>query len=620
LKLKASFAKIVGTPKETRDSWVVVEDDFFLLLGIEGEIIEGGETAIANVGKDLIEEVVSKVNSLETKNLANLKQILEKISPQEDIALSLILGVQKEAVFYLLCRGGGRVALRREGKFGVISEGEGAVSGPIKINDLFILSLPRFNEIVTQEELQAGFGSYAVSEIAEGLSALIHRADDTSGVAALMAEFQEAGDEDLAGEEERAEEKESSTFHLRSLCLRALNKIFLRLQNLAQTFKKSTVIYLRVPQNEEEKKRRVIFWVALILLSLLAISIIFGFHRQGQSRRANQFNQAFDLASHQLEEGKALVGVNNLRAVSLLGEAKDSLEAVKGDFTKNSSEAKRISDLQDQIGKELEAASQIYKEDGELFMDIGLIKEGGEGVGLALSGPNLIIVDKKGSSVYELSTKSKSSEILLGSDDLAGASLLAADESRLYVLAEKGILELKLGASTKELKTVTKKDDDWGQIIDMEFFGGNLYLLDQSKGKVWKYSGANGFSARTNYLIGDYILSHPSSMAVDGSVWLTTNKVLKFTYGKEDTLNLAEVNSGLGTPLSDNLELFTSDDSKNLYVLDKKNKRLVVLEKSGAYLAQYLWDQMEKVDDFVVLGDKEIYLLLGSKIYRIGVK
>jgi hypothetical protein len=109
-------------------------------------------------------------------------------------------------------------------------------------------------------------------------------------------------------------------------------------------------------------------------------------------------------------------------------------------------------------------------------------------------------------------------------------------------------------------------------------------------------------------------------MAVDGSVWLTTNKVLKFTYGKEDTLNLAEVNSGLGTPLSDNLELFTSDDSKNLYVLDKKNKRLVVLEKSGAYLAQYLWDQMEKVDDFVVLGDKEIYLLLGSKIYRIGVK
>ncbi|MBI4999749.1 hypothetical protein HZB97_03205 [Candidatus Gottesmanbacteria bacterium] len=585
MELKASFAKIVGMPKEGRDSWTHVSDGLFLVLEINGPV----DFPVAQKGKEIIAALSQAYKNLPQKNLASMESLAREIKI-EGADLSLILGAQIGKVFYLVCRKGGKIIARREGKFGIILETEGSASGILQDKDIFVLASPRFNEVVSFEEAKAIFNNFSPAELAEGLTPLVHRAEDTSGVACLILQFAKIEEEWNIGETEDGRQKNLSSiiYHLKS-------------------------ILKHPPQGEEEKKKRIVFWVALILVILLGASIIFGFGKKVKTQKESRFKQTYEVTLHQYEEGKALLGLNNLRATTLFGEAKTSLSKLKKDFGKNSAEAKKIEELLGKIEQELEAASQVFKVAPEVFLDLGLIKEGGEGQRLAISGEKMVVLDNKNSSLYQVIVPSKSSQILAGGEDFRGSSQITISEGGVYVLTEKGILKEKLEIGNWKLEI--GKDSDWGEIVGMESFGGNLYLLGKST--IWKYVGGEaGFSGKRNYLAEESSLANVSSMAIDGSVWLTTDKVLKFTQGREESFAI----QGLEQPLGKELLLFVSDETKDLYILDKTNKRVVVLEKNGNYKSQYIWENLSGITDMVVTEGKKIFLLSGSKIYEIEIK
>jgi len=69
------------------------------------------------------------------------------------------------------------------------------------------------------------------------------------------------------------------------------------------------------------------------------------------------------------------------------------------------------------------------------------------------------------------------------------------------------------------------------------------------------------------------------------------------------------------------LAVDTASEYKNLYILDKGNKRIVVLGKDGEYDSQYRAQFVDGVQDFAVdekSGD--IFLLSGSKIYQVKIQ
>jgi DNA-binding beta-propeller fold protein YncE len=108
-------------------------------------------------------------------------------------------------------------------------------------------------------------------------------------------------------------------------------------------------------------------------------------------------------------------------------------------------------------------------------------------------------------------------------------------------------------------------------------------------------------------------------MAIDGSVWLGTSngKILRFTQGKENTFVSKGVDPTFGTKLA----VYTSDNAKNVYVLDSQNNRVVVLDKEGMYLSQYRWKDAVTPSNLVVSEEeKKILLLSGGKIYSIDLK
>jgi hypothetical protein len=108
-------------------------------------------------------------------------------------------------------------------------------------------------------------------------------------------------------------------------------------------------------------------------------------------------------------------------------------------------------------------------------------------------------------------------------------------------------------------------------------------------------------------------------MAIDGSVWLgsSNGRIWKFTGGKEDTF----LPQGVDPAFGKNLRVYINDTTNNMYVLDVGNKRVVVLQKDGTYLAQYAWTDPIIPTQLVVSEEqKKIYLLAGGKLYSISLK
>ncbi|MCJ7793148.1 MAG: hypothetical protein MUP45_04190, partial [Candidatus Marinimicrobia bacterium] len=183
---------------------------------------------------------------------------------------------------------------------------------------------------------------------------------------------------------------------------------------------------------------------------------------------------------------------------------------------------------------------------------------------------------------------------------------------------ERGIWEYD--KETKRQKLVIEKDEGWGEILDLGAFGGNLYLLDK-KGEIWKYPAMEtGYGVYRLWLEGDKPnFSDAVAMAIDGSVWVLKENgtILKFTQGGRDSFTL----SGLDKPLNNPTALFTDDDQENLYVLDKGNSRVLVINKSGEYHSQYRWQGLGEVTQLMASEEaKKILLLSGNKVYEIEIK
>jgi hypothetical protein len=309
----------------------------------------------------------------------------------------------------------------------------------------------------------------------------------------------------------------------------------------------------------------------------------------------------------------ALLSLNPVKGRERLVTAKQLLDPLP--------RTREITDLLRQVNDNLTQSMQITKTKPELFFDASLVKKGGTIASVGFEETIMGLLDTSSQTVIALDVTSKKATVVGGGSSYAGMSGVAIHGDAMYVLTSSGINKAGL-TDKKTNESVVKKDPQWGTLGALASFGGNLYVLDTTKSRIWKYVATEkGFTETREYLNPDTLpdLSQTNSMAIDGSVWLgsTNGKLWKFTGGKEDTF----IPRGIDPAFGKNLIIYTSDTANNLYILDADNKRVVVLEKDGTYLAQYVWDDPLIATSLAVSEEqKNIYLLATGKLYSIGLK
>lgn len=603
MEITPKNVKITASSDETCWGGSFSENGLFLLLEVEGfQNLPAPEK-----GNEILDLLLTKITNYQERNRAILTELVNWAKEIKFIH-TLTLGFLKEDVLYLANIGTGEVLLKRGQKLGkILSSGEIA-AGKVMPGDILFFSSKTFINCIDTDKQKELLQRENITDIAEDAYSLLVSNNSSIGAAAVIFKLEEQIISTFEGKsDDTSQKKDHKTI---------INQ---KWQNITSFFhQKKEDLW---EEGEDSKSKRTLLTIAIILIFLLIASIFLNINHSQSTNKENRLKQTLELVSHQYDEAISLIDLNPSRARILLSDGKISLSGILKDFPKNSKEYKQVSDWLSKIAEKEVDAYKIFKfTTAPLFFDINLIKNGGAGNKISLDKETSVILDSKNKTVYSLFLDTKKASIIAGSETVKDTRLLTVHGKSAYVLNSDGIVGIDI--TTKTVQSVVKQDKEWGEIGELVSFGGNLYLLDKKNNAIWKYIALEtGFSTKGSYLNPGIQVSFTNAgkMLIDGSVWVLADpaSILKFTNGHSDAFAF----KGLSDTLSDISNIFTSDEAKNLYILQKNSQRILVFDKEGNYQSQYQWDELKNADDLVVSeADKKIFVLSASKIYAIDLK
>lgn len=553
---KQDIGFYLGHEKIDGFSGFVDENNLFLSIEIEAGITP-------DKGRELTAYIREKISILKIENLQQFDTFISNIIKEKNLpsGFSFSVGYLKENIFYLKTINQGKIYIRRNSKLVLISEGDQTASGYIKEDDVFVFTFSKFINLLGGEAgLNQKFDHRPISEIIDEITPELLAKDD-QGTAALFIKLKKF-------EEEQ----------------RPINNFF---------------EVAKIPQ-----KKTLTFITVFILGMVLFWSVGLGYIRRSNENNQKKINLTKELISQKLNQAEEVSFLNMSSALSLIADSKAEVKKLAGLGDQVKELEKMIADSENKILKKEE---KKYSE----FFDLTVDDKNAKGDKIYLMNDRLLVSDKNRGVLYELSIDKKSLD-KDQSSEVKKSTLIALFEQKKYFYVEgDGIYQIVDGKTKK----IIENDKEWGKIVDLVVFNGNIYLLDQGKSNIYKYMVAeNGFGDKTLYFQpGQTInLSSINSFAIDGSVYLAGGSVMfKYTSGLQDAFktNLPDDNINAN-------KIFTNKDLEKVYLWDKSRGTVYIMGKNGDYQEQINSKILSTGSDFVVYKDS-IYVLSGSKIYKI---
>ncbi len=175
-----------------------------------------------------------------------------------------------------------------------------------------------------------------------------------------------------------------------------------------------------------------------------------------------------------------------------------------------------------------------------------------------------------------------------------------------------------ISKSTERKSTAITNDDLWENGIGIGSYLGNLYVLDPQKGVIKFVKSGNSYSD-SNYIREAPDLEKAVGLTIDGAIYIlfSDGSIKKFSKGAEDAFKL----SGLTSPLSSPSKIYTTADLDNLYILEPKSSRIVILEKNGTFVKEVSSNVLNKAKDLQIAEDgKTAYILSDNKLYSLPLE
>lgn len=519
---------------------------------------------------------------------------------EEDPTLQISCAVILNDNLYLVSVGGG-IWIRegnREG-FLISPQTNGEIEklhGKLKPNMQIVLGNRQFWQHIPTGVIRASLES-GVEQAMETLGAVAHGSQRAQGVAGIIIGVRVETEKPkfVVSHEEVTEE------------IPTVSKFDWLAQKLP---KRAGPVYVQYGVN---KTSRTLVFGIIFLISFAVLAIAGRARYQYLVSGRAKLDQRSEELAFKFNEAKALVVLNPTRSRQLLPEIKTELEDIQfkgGSKYKNSN----LETVARELPATLDKSMGLNRAELTEVLDLRLVRDGMIGTKMGWFEGKLLVLDTNASRLVLVDPIKKSGTVLLGGDVIAGARLVASYPGKTEILADKGIIELQ--NSKSKLQIVS--DKDWGTTIDMGMYAGNIYLLTNNA--IWRYQTTEtGFGTKQSWIAKteSVDLNGSTSLTIDGSLWIAkSSEIIKLTRGVKENFAISD----LTIPLGGNLIIYTNEDAEKLYILDKINKRLVVLNKTGEYVAQYTNDLIPGVSSLVAdEKNSKVYLLSASKIWQIDL-
>lgn len=586
--VKVTTTNIVGTA--SKNTWsqsraIVYSDDHLVMVVIKLSCEDSDSLIdLAAIGVEILAEVERKGQAIESA--VQLNTLFEDIvnGVTEGLTISILIGSTHDSKLTLVGQGEVDGYLSRNGQLAKLKDnwddGEN-IEGSLIENDVLVMttsefievvSLPKFKEILTQEESPSEF-----------LAPLVHTEADSSGIALIVAE--------------------------------AMGAVKPQVSNwLKNILSREPKIHLR-----DENPRKINLWVGGVILILLAIMIGVGMVRRVKLIAERDFTSLSTSISSKLEETLSVGDLNPERARYLLTQARSEVDAylltdIKDEYKQRASKLISEIDLADERA--------FKKNDIKLstVVEFSILVDGMKAEKMKSDGrDNLIFNDGQGSRIISMNLIDRSRQVIEASKSENYVDLGVSD-THVYGLDKSGVTELFWKKS--DSKKMIEADEFWKDPTLIEMFAGNAYILDREQGEIWKYPTlGDTFGGRRRWFAAGITpdLTNVVDMKVVGDVWLltSTGKLERYSRG-------APVSFGMeGFPakaeakkLSEPSAIWVTDSL--VYVLENGASRVVVFGTDGKYQSQYTNSEFAKATDLVMVNDKG-YVIIDNMIKEFGL-
>jgi len=561
---------------------------------------EKTEVEMVEMGRELLARVHELYfGNLEEEAMASLKKAAETMEAEFEGLEMVVLTVVGEAL-YVAANVGGAWA-KVGGKEGWIirpdaEPGVKVLSSWAKNQETLVLGNSRFWEELPLGVVKAAVENNDVEAAVETLGAVVHGGEKGEGAVGVVVKI--SSQEPVVRSQESIQiQKPKTPFKLPEIRFPRLKLPFLPTRG---------PVY--VVRGDKEAARKKMIWAGIGFLVVLVL-LVGGWRWSERNRSIKQSEQNIRIEAvwEKFNEAKAVVTLNSARSRELLKEIDPEVQKLKN--SKTQSKDKRVIQIAGEWEGVWNEAMGTKVVEAEIIIDLGQVREGMTGEKLEIRDGKLEVLDTQGDRLVEVNPEKKSAEVVAGKNDLGDVRLLATYPGKTTVLSDKGIVEFP------NPRVVVKLDSEWGEIVDMGMWGGNIYLL--TKSGIWKHQGGeSGYGAKQAWLAKSedtVALADAKDMTIDGSLWVMAGgKILKYTRGVKENFEMRGIEGLVGSAI------YTDDETEKLYVLDAAGGRVVVLAKTGEYESQYTAEAIKGATGLVV-DEKagKIYLIVGGRVLSI---
>lgn len=617
-KFRVNSSKLTASPGE--GGWAQVHEfkpEDKEKLALRGHLFAVVATSRQEEGVDSVvvgREVLARLHeeyfgNTKLKAFNALKGAVEKVINefaeslgQVEIAAAVLL----QDVVYSAAGGGSQAAVFREGmlaKILVSKKGEAvSASGYPQEDDIFLLGTASLFESLGEGIIKAALTSGGPQETVESLAPAVHSKKEGGNLGLVVIKFEK---DKILEEKPPARDLKIGPPPLFQKVMGRLSAIKIRLPKQR--------IYVRREEIEGDviQRRKVTVSIGAILVILLIVSIGFGIRQKKIGETRSRYEGRLTEAQHEFEEAIRLFSLNPERARELFIHSRNLSEELLREGVSD----RALDELKKNLEQNRGYILGENKLEPELFIDLSLLSEGLTGDDLVASAGQLFVLDKNGKRIVQVSIDTKKTEVVAGPEQIDEVDDITAYAERVFILNSSGVFEVG-----EEKKKVV--DTDWEGEVLIYTYAGNLYILEKNSSEVWRYQGTGEtFGSRQRWLAPgvEPDLGNIFSWIIDGSIWFLseTGGVFKYTRGNQDNLTVSGVVPDLSRPSA----IYTNEELEFVYILEKENQRVVVIDKEGKYQAQYLDGVIGEAKNLAVSEEEgKIILLTETKLYSIEAK
>jgi hypothetical protein len=186
----------------------------------------------------------------------------------------------------------------------------------------------------------------------------------------------------------------------------------------------------------------------------------------------------------------------------------------------------------------------------------------------------------------------------------------------LFLFNKKQMVRLDPSDSSYKLVDISFPSDV-AKVAAFVIYNRRLYSLDSQSGTIYRHDTIKtGFSQGQDWLKDRSVsVVSGTDMTIDGDLFVARDngQVIKFTSGVSQSFTL----TGLDPAFSTSLRLWTYTDVPYLYILEPAKKRLVIFEKNGHLIGQYMSQSFTNPTGFSIdYATKTAYILDSGKLLK----